>query len=150
MAVSAKQREIYAKRIQGLFGGAVRVTPSQVNEEAIHIADTMFVEIGNCHKWIAPFAAALDLIANQIEGKIPGPVRVLFGDLTFKQFVADKARAGLYEIIGAAKAAEAWEFLEELQGLWLKYTDPNRKLQLCINQARRNWRSPMEIALLGI
>ena len=150
MAIPAKQREIYAKRIQGLFGGSVRVTPDQVNEEAVRIADTMFVEIGNCHKWIAPFAAALELIANQIEGKIPGPIRMLFGNLTFKQFVADKARGGLYEIVGAAKAAEVWEFLEELQGLWLKYTDLNRQLQLCINQARRNWRSPMEIALLDL
>lgn len=147
MSLTQQQREHYAKRINGLFGGTIHATPDKVTEEAARIADVMFVEIGSCHRWIAPFAMALDFIAGQIEGMIPNEIKVLLGEKSFKEYILDKTQNGLYEIIKASKIAEAWDFLRNLQEIWLKYTDPNRKLQLCINVARRNWRSPMEIEL---
>ena len=33
---------------------------------------------------------------------------------------------------------------------WIKYSQKDRRLLLCINKARANWRSPLQIALMGL
>ena len=63
MSLTQQEKEHYAKRINGLFGGAIHATPDQVTEEAARIADVMFTEICNCHIWLAPFPAVAEAIA---------------------------------------------------------------------------------------
>lgn len=150
MSLTQQEKEHYAKRINGLFGGAIHATPDQVTEEAARIADVMFTEICNCHIWLAPFPAVAEAIAAGVAVFIPVEIKVLFGTKTFKEYISEKAKGRIYSLLKLSKAKKAYSFLEKLQEIWLKYTDKNRKMQLCINVARRNWRSAMEIELLGL
>ena len=158
-------KRVYARRINRLFGGAVRATPGQVNDEAIRIADTMFLEICRCHSRLAPLAMVLDFIAKELEDMIPDEIKVLIGEKSLKDYLREKIVGFAETVINLpldilskrivseeelGKAKKLLNFAEKFEEVYLKYTDPNRKLQLCINVARRNWRSPMEIELLGL
>lgn len=52
--------------------------------------------------------------------------------------------------IDASKANNAAKVLEAFVESWLKYTEKDRKLKVCIVTAQTRWRSKFEIELLGI
>lgn len=52
--------------------------------------------------------------------------------------------------IDAVKANNAAKVLEAFVESWLKYTEKDRKLKICIVTAQSRWRSKFEMELLGI
>lgn len=52
--------------------------------------------------------------------------------------------------INAVKANNAVKVLEAFVESWLKYTEKDRKMKICIVTAQAQWRSKFEIELLGI
>lgn len=89
--------------------------------------------------------------------------------MTFQEYVEDKtmgALVGALEglISGSTvippsakslnavvdKKGLALDFFAALIETWLDYTEGNRQLVMCINVARVNWRSKVQMALMGL
>ena len=143
-------KNTYVKNIEILFGGTVVAQPYQISEEVINIVDTMFSEITQCHKQLAPFAMTAELIATAINNRIPDEIKVAVGVTDIGEYLTDKSKNKVAEVFGAAKALNAFSTIKDIIDIWQKYTDSNRRMQVCINTARANWRSALEIELMGL
>lgn len=149
MEISQEQREAYVASIRVLFNHTIQVSEEEINEEVIEMVDAIFLEITDCHLILAPAAAMLEIVGNVLHKSIPDPIRVLIGDKSLKDYLSDKSERGVAKVMKIAKEYQAWQFYKDLQATWLKYSSKNRKLQVCINTARRNWRTKVQEALWG-
>ena len=154
------KEQAYCKMIDVLFAGAVRATPDEINNEVIRIVDTMFVEITKCHNMVKPIAVLFDGFATLYEGAVPDEIKLLVGSVTWQEYLLGKAQGlavdRVADIIGKdiadpiAKTAKAVEVVKTFYDSWIKYSQKDRRMLLCINKARANWRSPLQIALMGL
>ncbi len=53
-------------------------------------------------------------------------------------------------MLTASKIKDAYDVISDIHEIWMKYTDGDRRFQVCINVARLNWRSKIELALMGL
>lgn len=158
----------YAYMINVLFNGAVRARPGQITPELVNMTNTMFSEIATCHERIQPLAILADGIAGSImkllSPEILGVISLLPGayNMSLSDYLKNRGRDSLFsglnklmekydtKPIDAVKANNAAKVLEAFVESWLKYTEKNRKLKICIVTAQARWRSKFEIELLGI
>lgn len=154
------KNDYYVKIIDVLFAGAVNASPDDINNEVIRIVDTMLVEITKCHNTIKPLAVLFDGLGTMLEGEVPNEIKVLIGSMPWQEYLLGKAEGAatkkVAEIIGEdiidpiAKAEKAAKILNIFVESWIKYSNKDRRMLLCINKARANWRSAVQIALLGL
>lgn len=145
-----KEREAIVNQINTLFGGVVRAHESQITEEVALYVDQMFREITSCHEGLAPFAMVLEGIAKAIDFIIPDEVKVLMGGMSIAEYIEEKGTAHLIDLVKASKIKDAYDIISDIHEIWMKYTDGDRRFQVCINVARLNWRSKIELALMGL
>lgn len=169
MEINYEMQEKYVGLINSLFGGAVRAEPDQINEEVITYINKMYTEIADCHMTLGAFAVPFLTIGKIMDDLIPAELKFIFGDMTFQEYVEDKtmgALVGALEglISGSTvippsakslnavvdKKGLALDFFAALIETWLDYTEGNRQLVMCINVARVNWRSKVQMALMGL
>lgn len=165
------KNETYAKMIDVLFAGAVSAEPDDINDEVIRIVDTVFLEITKCHNRIKPIAVIFDGIGELYEGAIPDELKVLVGSKTWQAYLAGKTPSipsgealadgvknwllgqVLVIIFGEEDAKKVVNYAEVAKTFyesWIKYSQKDRRMMLCINKARVNWRTPLQLALMGL
>ena len=116
--MDAADRQNYHEMIQSIWSGAVRSSPSQINQECVQIVNTVLYSAVQCSDRL-PYTEAL--LRAVYGGSKPSSIT----SLAIKTFsVAFKG--------------------------WIKSVSNDRLYQACLNSARLPWRSPIEIALLGI
>ena len=137
MAQLTKQQvqEAYVKAIWVLFGGAVQATPSQITPQVIQDVDKMIVEIANCSRNIAQIG--IDIIYKVTIGRVVDMATGFFDNIVIDTLL-DQATGNIQDKI------------ETLFSEWVHRLIGNRRFVGCLYQARRNWRSKIEIELLGI
>lgn len=126
----------YANAIEILFGGVIKAEPSQVTEQVIKDVDTMIYEIANCSKNIVQIG--IDIIYKVTVERGIGAVKGLFIDNLLLDILFDKA------------TQNQQDYIKELFDEWMHKLIGNRRFRACIYQARRNWRSKVEMELMGI
>lgn len=145
MSLTQEQvQQAYADTINILFGGAVRAEPEQINEQVILHVDMMVSEIANCSKNMTELS--FNLIFNALllvgSGKIATAAANLFGvyaDNFLVRFMLEYEPTGI-----------AYQPVSELLHQWVQALMRNRLHKACILTARANWRSKIEIELLGL
>lgn len=137
MAKLTKQQTqiAYAQAINILFGGVVQARPEQITEEAIRMTDKMIAEIANCSRNIAQIG--IDIIYKLTIGRVIDMATGFFDNLLIDT-LADQATSKYQEKI------------KELFSEWVHRLIGNRRFAGCLYQARRNWRSAIEMELMGI
>ncbi|MDO4693668.1 MAG: hypothetical protein Q4A62_03445 [Eikenella sp.] len=149
------QKQAYAKMIHVLFGGTLQASPNQITPEVAQMVDEMFGEICKCHQRLMPFAVLADGVANSVMALMPEELKLIFGNQSFADYLKNKGvdetvryikRRGINSAVGVHNA---YKVLSAFYESWVKYTDPNRKLKICIDTARLNWRSKITIELSG-
>lgn len=167
--MNKQAQSTYAYMINVLFNGAINARPSQITPELINMTNTMFAEIATCHERIRPFAILLDGIAGSFMKLLPpGSIELLnflrgkSNKATIAEYIKSKSRDNFFKEINnlmeiydtkpinAVKANNAAKVLEAFVESWLKYTEKDRKMKICIVTAQARWRSKFEIELLGI
>lgn len=154
------KNETYAKMIELLFAGAVSAEPDDINDEVIRIVDTVFLEITKCHNRIKPIAVIFDGIGELYDGAIPDELKLLVGSKTWQAYLLGKIQATavdkVADVVGKdiadpiTKATKAAEVVGVFYESWIKYSQKDRRMMLCINKARVNWRTPLQLALMGL
>lgn len=152
----------------------MQASPEEITNEVVRIVDTMFLEITKCHSRIRPIAVLLDGIATMYENAIPAEIELLIGSKTWQDYLMGKISTPIPDELPEAMKEELQNWLvgqilvmalgddkagqinkyaqiaEIFYKSWIKYSQKDRRLLLCINKARINWRSPLQIALLGL
>lgn len=165
------KEQAYCKMIDVLFAGAVRATPDEINDEVVRIVDTMFVEITKCHNTVKPLAVLFDGLGTMYANAIPAEIKVLIGSETWQDYLKGKLPSIpnekelqekfegwvmgyilslLFDKETIGKINKYAEIAQVFYDSWIKYSQKDRRLLLCINKARANWRSPLQIALMGL
>ncbi len=165
------KNEAYAKMIEVLFAGAVDAEPDEINDEVVRIVDTVFLEITKCHNRIKPIAVIFDGLGELYYGAIPDEIKVLVGSKTWQEYLAGKTPSipsddelanavknwlvgqALVAVFGekdAKKVSDYANIAMTFYESWIKYSQQNRRMMLCINKARVNWRTPLQLALMGL
>lgn len=126
-------QEAYAKTIEILFNGAAKATPEQITPEVIKQVDTMVQEIAKCSKLITELSFKLIYKAAMM-----AVVNPLVDEYTNNFYTRLFIKQG---------GGKSWEkvLLE-----WVHSLQGNRRHVTCVITARSRWRSPIEIALLGL
>lgn len=135
---SQKQiNEAYAKTIDILFNGAVRATPEQITPEVIEKVDKMIREIVNCSKALTELSFKLIFqatVGNNIANTVDKYVENFWVRLFF---IYDPAGSALSPVV-------------DVLVKWVQTLNKHRQHKFCVITARSRWRSPIEIALMGI
>ena len=123
------EKQIYASAIVSLFGGTVQATPEQITKE-----------IAGCSETIRNFA--FSLFYNFVLAWLPGKA---------VEYVFDGVPQNVYTMLGQWWVGNQVDTtVESLLSDWLATLLRNRRFIACVYQARRNWRSKIEVGLLGI
>ena len=134
------EKQIYASAIVSLFGGTVQATPEQITKEIADDVDSMIKEIAGCSETIRNFA--FSLFYNFVLAWLPGKA---------VEYVFDGVPQNVYTMLGQWWVGNQVDTtVESLLGDWLATLLRNRRFIACVYQARRNWRSKIEIGLLDI
>lgn len=144
------QKEAYAKIVAVLFDGAVKPQPNQITAEVVEIADKMMSEITTCHNRLKPFAVLANGIAGTAEALLPGEIGLVLGTTSFETYLKDKTFDEVAKALKKSNALSAYKALQAFYQAYLQYTAADRRLKICIVTARVNWRSRMEMAVMGI
>ena len=143
-------RQSYVKNIHHLFNGMIQAHENQMTDEVVEIVDKMFLEITTCHYRLAGFAMAAEMIGNALESLAPDALRVLIGQKTLDEYIMETGREWVKQLLPLARERNAYHVIEYLSDLWLRHTQTNQRMMVCINQARRNYHSTLVLALMGI
>ena len=127
--VTSQVKQIYANLIGILFNGAVTATPDQISNQVITDVDAMMIAIAKCSQ---PFKeATFKVIYNVIIGKFVGKfVESIVENFILREHIEGK--------------------IEDLIQDWVLSLVKDYQFRPCVDGARLNWRSPIEIDLLGI
>lgn len=128
-------KEAYAKAIEVLFGGVVQASPNEITEQVIQDVDKMIGEIVNCSKNIAKIG--IDIIYKATIGRAVDAVTGYFDNILIDTLL-DEATSNVQDKI------------EDLFNAWVMALISNRRFVGCLYQARRNWRSKIQIELMGL
>lgn len=123
VALTQDVKQTYADAIGILFGGVLTATADQINDQVVEHVDTMLREIVKCSEKIT--SLSFDLFYKIVVEK--SGVRIL-GELFEK--IANKVK----------------EYIED----WVKTLSKNYQFAPCLAAALVNWKSTIEIDLLGI
>lgn len=113
-------------------------------------------KFGACHERLKPLAVLVDGIAGSVMELLPNELNLLFGNVSFDEYLLGKGRdatAAEIKRLGYNKAVglnNALKVLEAFIESWIKYSTADRKLRMCIVTAQARWRSKVEIELLGL
>ena len=131
------EKEIYASAINSLFGGSVQATPDQITLSITQDVDTMIQEISKCSKAVGSFA--FEMFYNFVLAWIPGKaVEYVFEGVEYQtttllgKFVAT-------ELVNAGLLNDLVLFLSR-----------SHRFIGCLYQARANWRSKIQLELMGL
>ncbi|MCG7412071.1 Uncharacterised protein [Moraxella lacunata] len=128
-------KEAYAKAIEVLFGGVVQASPNEITEQVIQDVDKMISEIANCSQNIAKIG--IDIIYKATIGRVVDAATGYFDNILIDTLL-DEATSDIQDKI------------EELFSAWIMALMGNRRFVACLYQARRNWRSKIQIELMGL
>lgn len=120
-----EKQQAYADAINILFNGAIPVEPEQVNEEVMKLVDAMIADITKCSQKIASFG--FDVIYK------------LTTDTALGMFIPT-----LFIKLGTSAAIKA------LLKKWVLKLSSGYQFIGCLNTARANYRSKIQIELLGL
>ncbi|MFB2578750.1 hypothetical protein ACEYX6_06295 [Acinetobacter sp. c2-A9] len=139
---NVSKEELYCKLIDVLFAGAVQATPDEINDEVIRIVDTMLVEITKCHNTVKPLAVLFDGLATMYENAVPEEIKLLIASTTWQDYLKGKIQGAMLdkikEILGVKipepieKAQKTLEIAQVFYESWIKYSQKDRRLLLCI------------------
>lgn len=134
------EKEIYASAINSLFGGSVQATPDQITLSITQDVDTMIQEISKCSKAVGSFA--FEMFYNFVLAWIPGKaVEYVFEGVEYQittllgQFVAT-------ELVNAG--------VQSLLNDLVLFLSRSHRFIGCLYQARANWRSKIQLELMGL
>lgn len=134
------EKQMYATAIGHLFGGAVTATPEQITKEIADDVDIMIKEIAGCSEAVQNFA--FSLFYNFVLAWVPGKA---------VEYVFDHVPQNVYTMLGQwYVSGQVDETVESIIGDWVANLIRNRRFIGCIYQARANWRSKIQMALMGI
>lgn len=142
MGLSAQEKVAYAQAINVLFGGAVHANPAQITEDVAIDVDKMIFEITKCSQAIAEFSFST------------------FYSFTLGHAVKYAAQYAASQMVNGmslihALFIEAGGVLLDYEvsgyfGSWVANLMSNRRFVGCVYKARANWRSKIEIGLMGL
>lgn len=134
------EKEIYASAINSLFGGSVQATPDQITLSITQDVDTMIQEISKCSKAVGSFA--FEMFYNFVLAWIPGKA---------VEYVFEHIPHNVYTLLGQWYFSEKTnETVEALMSDWVNTLTRNRRFIGCLYQARANWRSKIQLELMGV
>lgn len=130
-------QQVYSEAISVLFGGAITAEPEQITEQVIQAVDTMLNEIAVCSRLVSNvsfnvlYAILLSPMVGAVVDKVLDPYHVNFLQKMAIKYTANKTVKTV---------------LQE----WVNHLSANRRFIGCINQARANWRSKIQIELMDL
>lgn len=120
MNLTYEEKELYVAFIQTVYQGAIPVTANDISPEVVEIADKMLNAIVQCSRQMAVTHAVYSVFY----GKVP----ISIGQIL--------------KLLGKAAAQSVKS--------WIKTGLSDRRYKSCISSVALNWRSPLQMALMGI
>lgn len=120
MALTQQEKELYVAFIDSVYQGVLPVRAGDITPEVAGIADQMLAAIVQCSSGMAVTHAAY----SAFYGKIPVSLSAILKQL-------GKAA------VGTTKS-------------WIKAALAERRYKACVSGVALRWRSPLQMALLGI
>ncbi|CAF4080045.1 unnamed protein product, partial [Rotaria sordida] len=118
--LDSTDRDNYHNLIQKIWSGVVRSSPSQINNQCVNIVNTILDTVMECSKRMA-------LTQHLYEE--------LYAIAFFRPPNISKV---IYKIV------------KEFILAWMEASRNENVYQACLNTAKLQWRSPIELALLGL
>ncbi len=163
-------QETYYSAIRILYGDAIELTPSDINNEVIKIVDVMLDQITKCHHRVKPIALIFQALAIYIKDKYPPEIELLVGSKSWLEYIQDGD--GSNTLINMAKVLKEGGFegdiptytdlfqrgydyynlfsaFRDFYEVYLDYNKKDRRMLACINTTKLYWRSPLQLALMG-
>lgn len=164
-------QETYYATIKSLYGDAISLSLDDIDENVVKIVDTMLEQISICHEKVKPIALIFEGLAIFIQGKYPPEIELLVGSKEWMNYIKDAD--GSNTLINMAKVLKAgglegdiptladifqrsYEYANLLRAfkdfyeVYLEYGKKDRRLAMCINTTKLYWRSPLQLALMGL
>lgn len=171
MSNTASIQETYYAIIRSLYGNTLSLSLDDINENVVEIVDTTLDQIAKCHHAIKPIALIFEGLAIFIKSKYPPEVELLVGSKDWAEYI--EKGDGTNTLINAAKVLHAGGVIDEIpttaklfQGVYqganlleafsdfydvyLEYNRQDRRMMMCINRTKLYWRSPLQLALIGL
>lgn len=120
MALTQEEKEFYALFINQVYDGALNVSANDITPEVVEVVDGMFLAIRECSKAMASTHAVYS---------------AFYGN----------AITSLSALMKALRKAAV-----ETTKNWLKVTQENAAYRSCMKATALRWRSPLQMALMGI
>lgn len=164
-------QETYYAIIKSLYGNAMSLSPDDINENVVEIVDIMLEQISICHDRVKPIALIFEGLAIFIHSKYPPEIELLVGSKEWAKYIKDAD--GSNTLINMAKVLKAgglegeiptladafqrgYEYVNlfkafyDFYQVYLDYNKKDRRLAMCINTTKLYWRSPLQMALMGL
>ena len=122
-------KNVYANTIGIVFNGVLRATPEQINDQVVTDVDKMLVEIAQCSKGVSSFG--FDVLYQLI---LSNPVGKAVDNIVENFFLHYKITTKIEDVL------KDW-----VMALASKY-----QYRPCLDGARVNWKSKIELDLLNI
>ncbi|HFC8543204.1 TPA: hypothetical protein ACFP4Q_001332 [Neisseria weaveri] len=120
MALTQQEKELYVAFIESVYQGAVPVSVSNINPEVANIVDQMLAAITKCSKGMAVTHAVYSAFYGNVPATIPSVLKQL-------------GKAGANTLKS-----------------WIKIASSDKRYKSCISSVALTWRSPLQMALMGI
>lgn len=128
VGLTSEVKQSYANVIKILFDGVLSAEPDQINDQVVEHVDTMLREIAKCSEAIKKLAF------ETLYSVINLPLGGLTSSIIMNWYINNQANGKIEDII------------EE----WVIALTSDYKFRPCLEGARVNWKSTIEIDLLGI
>ena len=128
-ALTPELKQAYVDAIRILFNGVLSASPDQINDQVIADVDAMFVEIAKCSQAMSRlgFELIYELTLGMALGKITGS---LIGNFFLRAKVEEK--------------------IQDKVEQWVLGLTSDFRYRPCIEGAKVNWKSKIELDLLDI